>query len=336
LFAEIDRRSNWLAKEGKPQDVSNTAWACATLGFEAPNLFAEIDRRSNWLVKEGNPQNVANTAWACATLGFEAPNLVAEIDRHSNWLVKEGSPQNVANIAWAYATLGFDVVNFLSETEARADDVLPCFTEQDVGNTCFAIVVGGCSQRFSVLLASLWDRAIQMSTLDRFNDSELSQLAQSMLFARADGTELPEVPQNLLGKMNLAMKRDNKATKSQEEIFQLLGALGVPCELEVSPVPNTDMGGMLAIDVACKEEKIAIEFDGPWHFLNELGSGKVSQTENGTTRAKRQFLENLGWTVINIDYRDWIKAKSSGNEKHWLRKKLSSCMLDDGGIGVMR
>ena len=332
MFAEIDRRSNWLVKEGSPQAIANTAWACATLGFEAPNLFAEIDRRSNWLVKEGNPQDVANTAWACATLGFEAPNLFAEIDRHSNWLVKEGSPQAVANTAWACATLGFDVANFLSEIEARADDVLPCFTEQDVGNTCFAIVVGGCSQRFKVLLVSLWDRAIQMSTLDQFNDRELSQLAQSMLFARADGIKLPEVPQNLLGKMNLAMKRSvkNKVTKSQKEIFQFLGALGVPCELEVSPLPNTSLGGMLAIDVACKEEKIAIEFDGPLHYLKELGSGKVSLTENGTTRAKRQFLENLGWTVINIDYRDWIKAKSSGNEKHWLREKLSSCILEDG------
>jgi hypothetical protein len=31
-------------------------------------------------MKEGNPQNVANRAWACATLGFDAPNLFAEID----------------------------------------------------------------------------------------------------------------------------------------------------------------------------------------------------------------------------------------------------------------
>jgi hypothetical protein len=53
-------------KEGNPQDVSITAWACATLGFEAPNLFAEIDQCSNWLIKEGSPQAVATIAWACA------------------------------------------------------------------------------------------------------------------------------------------------------------------------------------------------------------------------------------------------------------------------------
>jgi hypothetical protein len=119
-------------------------------------------------------------------------------------------------------------------------------------------------------------------------------------------------------------------SRSQREIFQFLADLGVPCELEVSPLSNTSLGGMLAIDVACKEEKIAIEFDGPLHYLKELGSGNVSLMENGTTRAKRRFLENLGWTVINIDYRDWTKNKSAGNEKHWLREKLSSCIPEEG------
>ena len=69
------------------------AWACAKLGFEAPNLFAEIERQAKWLVEEGSPQDVANIAWACATLGFEAPILFAEIEQRAKWLVEEGNPQ---------------------------------------------------------------------------------------------------------------------------------------------------------------------------------------------------------------------------------------------------
>ena len=34
-----------FVKEGEPQEVANTAWACATLGVEAPKLFAEIEIR---------------------------------------------------------------------------------------------------------------------------------------------------------------------------------------------------------------------------------------------------------------------------------------------------
>ena len=65
----------------KPQEVANTAWACATLGYQAPSLFDEIERSSQWLVDGGTPQAVANTAWACATLGYQAPALFAEIQK---------------------------------------------------------------------------------------------------------------------------------------------------------------------------------------------------------------------------------------------------------------
>jgi len=76
--------------------------------------------------------------------------------------------------------------------------------------------------------------------------------------------------------------------------------------------------------MACTKRMIAIEFDGPSHFLKALGSGKLTSTENGATKAKRRFLEQLGWTVINLDYRDYDEAKSRSNKKEWLRKKLQA------------
>ena len=79
---------------------------------------------------------------------------------------------------------------------------------------------------------------------------------------------------------------------------------------------------MLAIDFASMEQKMAIEYDGPSHYLKALGSGELTSTENGATKAKRRFLEQLGWTVINIDYRDFIQAQRASNEKQWLREIL--------------
>jgi len=46
---------------------------------------------------------------------------------------------------------------------------------------------------------------------------------------------------------------------------------------------------MLSIDFACSEQKIAIEFDGPSHYLSALWSGQLTSTENGATKAKRRF-----------------------------------------------
>ena len=65
----------------------------------------------------------------------------------------------------------------------------------------------------------------------------------------------------------------------------------------------------MAIVFSCAERKVAIEFDRDSHFLKAaLGSGELTPWRNGSTKAKRQRLEQLGWTVINLDYRDYIDA----------------------------
>jgi len=77
----------------------------------------------------------------------------------------------------------------------------------------------------------------------------------------------------------------------------------------VAPYNNINSGRMLAIDVACTKRMIAIEFDGTTHYLKALGSGELTKTRTGPTTAKRRFLEQLGWTVINLDFRDYDEAK---------------------------
>ena len=81
---------------------------------------------------------------------------------------------------------------------------------------------------------------------------------------------------------------------------------------------------MLAIDIACRSQMIAIEFDGPTHFLRSVETGEVMNIENGQTKAKRRFLERLGWKVINIHYHDWIEAIARDEQVLFLRYKLAS------------
>jgi hypothetical protein len=96
---------------GKPQEIANTAWACAKLGHSCPELFTELGTktRSKWLVDNGNAQDIANTAWACATLGHSCSELFAVIGTktRSDWLVDNGNAQEISMTAWACATLGF-------------------------------------------------------------------------------------------------------------------------------------------------------------------------------------------------------------------------------------
>jgi len=267
LFAEIERQSKWLVEQGTPQNVANTAWACATLGFEAPNLFANIEHESKWLVEEGTLQAVAKTAWACATLGFQAPNLFAEIERQSEWLVantawacaklnfaapnlfakiehqskwlvEEGKPQNEANTAWAFATLGYETSELFIQLDRHADRLIVNANPQDISNTCYAIAVLGKSKAFKTLLAKLWERAIYLfNTREDFLDDELWQLSQMHLFAAQDGVILQQTPATMALRIKSALNtmEDNEVSRSSREVSQLLNEIGFHHECKFSP-----------------------------------------------------------------------------------------------------
>jgi hypothetical protein len=55
FLLEAEKRSSWLINEGNPQEVANTALACATMGLQSPKLFAKFEKQSSWLVREGRP-----------------------------------------------------------------------------------------------------------------------------------------------------------------------------------------------------------------------------------------------------------------------------------------
>ena len=103
--------------------------------------------------------------------------------------------------------------------------------------------------------------------------------------------DLPEVPDTLSVRINGVLKglNENTVNDSQRVIANFLRELGLSCDLEVPPMSGAALGQMLAIDVACKEHKIAIEYDGQYHFLKEVGTGKVTYSENGRMKAKRRF-----------------------------------------------
>jgi hypothetical protein len=116
-------------------------------------------------------------------------------------------------------------------------------------------------------------------------------------------------------------------SRSHREVSLVLNELGFDHEEEVHPFHEEAESslplGMLSIDMACRDRMVAIEFDGLSHFLIELESGKVSKVENGATKAKRLFLERLGWKVFNIHYLDWIEAERKEDKKELLRTRLN-------------
>jgi hypothetical protein len=99
----------------------------------------------------------------------------------------------------------------------------------------------------------------------------------------------------------------------------LKNEVGFDHENEVSPFPDSSNSVFMAIDMASREEKVAIEFDGPSHFVRKLDG---SFRHNGRTLAKTRLLKALGWTVIRIPWFVWAEAKESGGHVEFLRTGL--------------
>lgn len=85
------------------QDLSNTAWAVATLSYGDLPLLHVITMQTLSRRQELAPQNVSNLLWAFATLGITNEHLFdVFIERAS---LSEFEAQHITNIAWAYAAL---------------------------------------------------------------------------------------------------------------------------------------------------------------------------------------------------------------------------------------
>ena len=68
-FAALAIAAERRLREIHTHNVTNTAWAFATVNYRDAMLFAALATEAERRLSEFNPQAVANTAWAVATSG---------------------------------------------------------------------------------------------------------------------------------------------------------------------------------------------------------------------------------------------------------------------------
>jgi RAP domain len=107
-------------------------------------------------------------------------------------------------------------------------------------------------------------------------------------------------------------------------------------------VPATQLE-ILSIDIASLADKIAIEVDGPAHFINtidrpvesagfaKLINGKLEyqfswngdrQVMNGPTALKHRLLSSLGWKVVHLPFWEWSKLACAKQEEDYCKSLL--------------
>ena len=354
LFRLLDERSEWLFKNSSPQEIVNCLWACGTLGYPVPNLFRLLDQNPEWLFQKngGTTQSLANALWACSKLNIDSPNLVRLLGRRAEWFVENGTSQEIANCAWALSVAGSQCPEFFAALDRSLDKFLVNADLHNLCNVCYAIAIfqlnvvpersvlanvwdrlTGQESAFGVevsiqsgMLVKLWDNLVRrLNTLHRqagrLPHEELGQIIYVQKFASLYGIELesPYVPlQEPINRVPISRRSSN----FEAAVSKTLTGIGFSHTLQVSPFQFSP--GLLSIDMACSDRMIAIECDGPSHYVSRLGNAK-KLVENGSTKAKRRMLQQLGWNVINLN---WEEARDHQAREKWVRKKLAEAGVE--------
>ena len=76
-----------------------------------------------------------------------------------------------------------------------------------------------------------------------------------------------------------------------------------------------------SLDLALRSSLIAVEVDGPSHFLRNPGT-QGEHLPNGSTLLKRRLLRMAGWHVVSVPFFEWDPLLNRQAQCQYLRSHL--------------
>ena len=150
-----------LAHADQAQNISNLAWAYATVGFRADALFTALADAAVGRDLHGFlPQNLSNMVWAFAMAGVFAANLFNAVAAVLRSGLPGFKPQELSNLVWAYATAGVQADElYAAVAEAALRQGLQDFKPQEASNLAWAFATSGV--RSQALFAALAEAVLR-------------------------------------------------------------------------------------------------------------------------------------------------------------------------------
>lgn len=313
-----------LMEKGNPQDLANCLWAYATLPSpkteSSKRLFAALDSRADWVVQEGTEQTISSCAWACGALQVYAPRffdailqVTAKSEQQQPRFGHGVAPQALSSIIWACGTLNISCPTLVDALWEQRTSFRESANPQTLSNTIWGLTI--LSQNRENLLHELWDHLLANETEYVYCTELATQMLHVEAIGRVEGLNLSPIPEELRSKLFSKLPQQ-PATPSLSclRMSNLLTEHGWEHAREVFPLGDSKL---LSIDMA-DSNKIAIEYNGPTHYLKNIYLEETTR-ENGGTVSKRRLLESLGWKVI---WQDWKNEKEKTGDLHGLKDKL--------------
>lgn len=335
------------------KDISYQLWGFAVLGYplQSQVLAAYWDRLQHVLA-DLDPVDLAHVMWAVARLdSYPASGLLDALLATLPPQISSAEPAAVVIIAHASGALRHhpgDAVlaaiedhaqqNSSSYTCANWSALLQTFTrlharphrlfplllqEMQCDNLDMdSKLLGDCLMSLAVFEA--WQEPLythivaqaRSQPLSAYGMRSLRQTYQVDLLAQHHGVvsavELPESFQSQAQEHWYQTQRPFNTTQLVQDLCLTLDTLRIPYQKGISAST-----GLLLIDVALTDRQVAIEALGPLKVLRN------KPTVTGRAAHRQRLLSALGWTVVSVKEKEWLKLKNTAEKQHFLQQVLA-------------
>ena len=298
------------------------------------------------------PQHVANQLWALAKLVERgilmleqtSPAMTALLPQVQKYQA-EFKPQGVANQLWALAKLVEHGILMLEQASPAVMTLLSLvknhqakFTSQDVANQLWALAVF-CDWVTLDTISSIL-KILDIDAFESLSSQKIALWALTVFLAK--GLDQPAVKSSMM-KLYRTLKDGEKKTSSKERASILrLSGFWLEENLQDLPMPKYEtivsksqttqydiltkkfpnrtleteasVDGLPPVDLLFPREKVAIEIQGSYHYLD-----KEKQIKTGSTILKITTYQKLGYKVFEVH--------ASDVSKHEIQKELHRKLL---------
>ena len=329
-----------MGPDMKPQETANVAWSYATLGLmPGAEMRAALEAAVVRMGPDMKPQAVSNVAWNYATLGL-MPGAEARAALEAA-VVRMGldmNPQEVAADADTRAAARPLVGMARAALEAAVVRVGPAMTAQAVSTKIWSVLSLAATRAVPLpaCYPSLWQAAFGFEERS-FNSVEISMLFHAHLIhtelvggvPRGEVTFPPWIMHQAREAWMYSARDDVTVSRSVKEIASILGDLGIRNEVE----RLTD-DSYFSVDVYLPDDDVALEFDGPSHFIQICDGGegaapggvgdasRASTRKTMRTELRDMFLARRHLVVLPVPYFEFAELKGRTVKTEYVAEKL--------------
>jgi hypothetical protein len=300
-----------------PQNWSNTLWAAAVLRWYDQQLF-EKGAAALAAMRDGlQPQNISNALYACALCAHWDDSVQQLMGRVEEYDLTMFSAQALSNTLYAWAVLSCVMAT------SRA-------SQQEQG------AWGGAAGPLLRESARRHSQGGSRGDVNSLVQQNLSQLYTAHICAGYLG--MAGLPAGAVLEAARAVGwsfGEPIISAGQRKVCSILQQLGYNTQLEMrSP------DGLMSADVGVtalpdgRPCSIAVEFDGPHHFVADYSNSSSSSSNretvdrlDGPTRLRNALLHaRFPDGLVCIPWKEWVAATQAGQQEEYLRAALAAVL----------